>query len=251
MTLNQLHNICLPNGFNLFTDQVLERGWIGENNKNYRKIIGSITNAEAKALASIITQYNCKYSFETGVACGISTLAITQAITFQNGHHYGIDPYQYEHHDGVALTLLQEHDLAAYFTLLEGSSHTEAPKLLQKLGRQSLDFAFIDGMHTYDYKVIDFFYANKLLKIDGILAFHDLHMPSVKKVVKFIEKYGNYRVIYIKELEPKFFQKVKHIVGGLSRFKPYWSYWPSRFSNLLVLQKINDAERSWDYFENF
>lgn len=35
---------------------------------------------EAQTLASLILENNCKKSFETGVANGISTLAITQAI---------------------------------------------------------------------------------------------------------------------------------------------------------------------------
>jgi len=99
-------NICLPENFELFTDKVLEHGWVGETGKNLREIAGAISKMEADILATIIMQNNVKKSLETGVANGISTLAITQAIALNQGRHYGIDPVQFHEHQGVALTLL-------------------------------------------------------------------------------------------------------------------------------------------------
>lgn len=241
--------IQLPDNFELFTDSIIERGWIGEAGKNQHYIMGAVSKIEARTLAAVILEYNCQKSFETGVANGISTLAITQAIALTNGHHYGIDPYQFTYHKGTALNLLAEHDLLDYFTLCEGSTHLEAPKLLSK--HDEFDFAFIDGMHTFDYKFIDFFYADKLLKAGGLLVFHDSLLPSVKKIFRFIKKNKKYRVLTTPELQPNLSKKAKYMLAAFIKGKPYWYEWNNNFCNLLVLQKICDIELPWYHFEDF
>ncbi|QIZ72491.1 class I SAM-dependent methyltransferase [Oxynema aestuarii] len=206
---------------------------------------------EARTLAEIILKHNCQRSFETRVANGISTLAITQEIASNNGHHYGIDPCQFTDHQGVALTVLQEYDLLSRFTLLEGPTHLEAPKLLSK--NEKFDFAFIDGMYTFGYKFIDFFYADQIIKVGGFLVFHDFLLPSVKKIYKFINKQykDKYQLIMTPELQPSLYRKAKYMAAAFIKGKPYWYDWPNNFCNLLVLQKTSDTECSWNYFENF
>jgi predicted O-methyltransferase YrrM len=246
---NQVLEIQLPGNFEVFTDKVIERGWVGEIGKNRRDITGAISKMEAQTLAKIILKHNCQRSFETGVANGISTLAITQAIATNNGHHYGIDPCQFIEHQGVALTLLEEHNLLGQFTLCEGPTHLEAPKLMRK--NETFDFVFIDGMHVFDYKVIDLFYADKLLQVGGFLVFHDLLLPSLKKLLKFIKVYCKYKIIITPELQPSLQRKAKYMVAAFIKRKPYWYEWPNNFCNLLVLQKTAESEHPWNYFENF
>jgi predicted O-methyltransferase YrrM len=246
---SQFLDIQLPENFELFTDKVIERGWVGEIGKNRRNITGAISKLEARALAEIILKHDCKRSFETGVANGISTLAITQAIAANKGHHYGIDPCQFTDHQGVALTLLAEHDLLSRFTLCEGPTHLEAPNLLKN--NEKFDFGFIDGMHSFDYKFIDLFYADKLLKVGGFLVFHDLLLPSVKKVLKFIKKQYQYKIIITPELQPSLHRKAKYMAAAFIKRKPYWYEWPNNFCNLLVLQKTAEPDHPWNYFENF
>lgn len=239
----------LPNEFQTFTDAVIDRRWIGEANHNRREIVGAVSKAEAQVLAAIILKHNCQQSLETGVANGISTLAITQAIARNQGHHYGIDPCQFSDHQGVALTLLAEHHLQQHFTLCEGPTHLEAPKLLSQ--GKTFDFIFIDGMHKFDYKFLDFFYADKLLKVDGFLVFHDLLLPSTKKLAKFVLQQKNYQMLLTPTLQPSWQRKAKYLIAALVKQKPYWYQWRNHFCNLLVLQKISNTEHAWNYFENF
>ncbi|WP_138506392.1 class I SAM-dependent methyltransferase [Nostoc sp. PA-18-2419] len=247
--LLKVFNCQLPETFELFTDKVIDRGWVGEIDKNRRCIQGGISRMEARTLAAIILKYNCKNSFETGVAHGISTLAITQAIVHNNGSHYGIDPYQFLEHEGVALSLLREYNLLSNFTLCEGPAHLEAPKLFSL--PEKFDFIFIDGMHTFDYKFVDFFYADHLLKIGGFLVFHDLLLPSVKKIFRLIKKSYNYNFFTTSYLQPSIASKVKYTAVAFIKGKSYWYDWPNHFCNLLILQKIANTERSWNYFYNF
>ena len=77
---NQVLEIQLPENFEVFTDKVIERGWVGEIGKNRRDITGAISKMEARTLAKIILKHNCQRSFETGVANGISTLELHKRL---------------------------------------------------------------------------------------------------------------------------------------------------------------------------
>ena len=52
------------------------------------------------------------------------------------------------------------------------------PKFLTK---KPFDFIFIDGWHTFDYTLVDMFYADRLLRIGGYLLIDDaLHQGPSK-----------------------------------------------------------------------
>jgi hypothetical protein len=81
--------------------------------------------------------------------------------------------------------------------LLEEFSYIALPKLLIKYGNNYFDFIFIDGWHTFDYTLIDFFYADKLLRKGGIILIDDALHKGVQKFVKYVESnYKNYKKIY-------------------------------------------------------
>jgi Methyltransferase domain len=46
------------------------------------------------------------------------------------------------------------------------------------------DFAFVDGMHTFDYAFTDFFFLDKMLKPGGVIIFDDLGYPSIRKLCR-------------------------------------------------------------------
>ena len=58
------------------------------------------------------------------------------------------------------------------------------PKLLAR--NEKIDFAFLDGQHTFDYVLVDFFYVDKILSVGGIIVFDDLQYPSVRKVCRYV-----------------------------------------------------------------
>jgi hypothetical protein len=52
--------------------------------------------------------------------------------------------------------------------------------------RATIDFAFIDGQHTFDYVLVDFFLIDKLLRPGGIVILDDLSYPSIRSVCRYI-----------------------------------------------------------------
>ena len=88
-------------------------------------------------------------------------------------------------------------------SLIRANSHN--PKTLEKiegiLGRQKLDFLFIDGDHTYEGVMRDFEMYSSLVRKGGIIAFHDI-VPGPPKNVGAVPQFwhqicGNYKFLEI------------------------------------------------------
>lgn len=239
----------LPPDFSPFVDAVIERGWVLGVDGNHHPVRGAVSTAEAHVLASLILEQGCKVSLETGVATGISTLAMTQAIDRNDGHHYGIDPDQHTEHHAAAVQLLQEFNLQSRFTLCTGPAHLEAPRLVAEGIR--VDIAFVDGMHTFDFKFIDWFFLDKLLKVGGFLIFHDILLPSMKKLYRYIVTKNCYEMVPTPFLEPSLYRKVRYTAAAFVKRRPYWYFWPNGYANLLVLRKDSEPDEPWNHFEPF
>lgn len=55
--------------------------------------------------------------------------------------------------------------------------------------------AFIDGKHTADQALLDFYFLDRMIEPGGIVVFDDVHFPSVNKVVRYVSTYPNYQLI--------------------------------------------------------
>ena len=56
-----------------------------------------------------------------------------------------------------------------------------------------MQLVYIDGWHTFDYALLDFFYADKLLDVGGLVGFNDCHYPSIERVLRFVARHRHYR----------------------------------------------------------
>ena len=82
---------------------------------------------------------------------------------------------------------------AGYAPLLEfhGESSHQVLPMLERQGRR-IDLAFIDGWHTFDYALIDFFYADRLLNVGGVIMLDDMGYPAVRKLARYILTHRRY-----------------------------------------------------------
>jgi hypothetical protein len=58
-----------------------------------------------------------------------------------------------------------------------------------------VQFVLIDGWHTFDQVLLDFFYVDKILEDGGIVAFDDVVMPAINRAVRYFLNYPNYRIV--------------------------------------------------------
>jgi len=55
---------------------------------------------------------------------------------------------------------------------------------------------FIDGMHLFDYTLLDFFYADLMLEVNGLIVIDDIKHPSVLKCIDYINtNYKHYKLV--------------------------------------------------------
>jgi predicted O-methyltransferase YrrM len=128
------------------------------------------------------------------MAFGVSASYILMAN--KNVNLMSIDPFQKnkEQWNSMGLKLLKELGLDERHHYIGEKSYISLPKLLSTYGEEYFDFIFIDGWHTFDYTLIDFFYADKLLRIGGIILIDDAMHKGVQKFVKYIDSnYDNYK----------------------------------------------------------
>jgi predicted O-methyltransferase YrrM len=158
-----------------------------------RPLHSNVNSEEGQFLQAIIRKYRPRVTLEIGCAYGISSLYICEALRAVGGaKHIIIDPKQHFPHgtsptsgwEGIGIANLKR---AGYADLIEFHETTsfECLPALFACG-EKIDFAFLDGQHTFDYVLVDFFHTDKILRVGGCVVFDDLHYPSIRKVARYV-----------------------------------------------------------------
>ena len=183
--------------------------------------ITKISIEQGHLLAELHASIKPKLSIEIGLAYGFSTLFILDAAFHTNaGRHIAIDPFQDSMWHGIGRQAVKELDFESKFEHIPETSVTA----LTDLCRQKLkaDYIYIDGAHTFDYALVDFFCSNRVLNLGGILIFDDMWMPAIQKVAAFIRT---------------------NMSGYQER--------PTSVKNIFCVKKIKEDARPWDHFAPF
>lgn len=164
-----------------------------KDGRETRPVHSGISQHEGEFIQDLIAKYRPQQSLEVGCAYGISSLFICEALgKVSASKHIIIDPFQFgkDHrgpdpgYEGIGYCNLERAGLAHLVDFRAELSYQCLPQI-EKSGHR-IDFAFIDGMHTFDYAMIDFFYVDKMLNVGGIVIFDDLSYHSIRKLCRYI-----------------------------------------------------------------
>lgn len=149
---------------------------------------------EGGFLAHIIDEVKPHVSLEIGMAYGVSTLYLCEAMSRlpHPVRHIVMDPFQTPQWRGIGLRNVE---LAGYRSMVdfhEERSEFLLPRLLTE-GVQ-IDFAFVDGWHTFDHVMVEFFYLNRMLRVGGVIAFDDAERRGINRVIRHALSYPAYQV---------------------------------------------------------
>jgi predicted O-methyltransferase YrrM len=142
---------------------------------------------EAELLSRVVRELRPRTTLEVGLAMGCSALAICDALAATpEARHIVMDPRQNARPlwGGIGLHNLSRAGFASRVEFHEQPSHRVLARL-ETEGRR-VQFAFIDGFHTFDHALVDFFLIDRLLEPGGAVAFDDADWPSVRRVVRFV-----------------------------------------------------------------
>ena len=177
---------------------------MSSNNNTVDRAKG-MRRSEIDVLCGLIRANRFSKLLEIGMANGSSSVAMLRTLTENGGGSLtSIDPYQYaavgsvrndndDGYSGEGVENVSKAGFSHMHTLLAEPDFIALPKLVQ--AKEKFDFIFVDGYHSFDYAFIDFFYADLLLKVGGIVAFHDSSFPAVYKVCQFVARNKEYRLV--------------------------------------------------------
>lgn len=123
---------------------------------------------------------------EVGLAYGISTLHILDAMKNNgDGVLIGMDPAQHDTTwQGGGLHNIERAGFADRYRFHEEASQSLLPRLATQGTR--IQFAFVDGWHTFDHALVDFFYLDQMMDVNGVVVLDDVGCPGLQRLAHFI-----------------------------------------------------------------
>lgn len=248
-------------------ERILTAGTVEDEHGNVLPLRGNISAHQGQRISACIGRHGIERTLEVGFAYGISSLYICDAISNQpNPHHIMIDPLQSTRWHSVGVQNLRKTGFT-FWELIEQPSALALPSLLAS--GLKVQFALIDGWHTFDQVLLDFFYVDKLLEDGGIVAFDDVVMPAINRAVRYLLNYPNYRIVETVDesappkVSPKrrvfdfVLRRLTDVVPSRIREEYFSDSWlrPSEKIGLngrmVFLQKSGPDTRSWDWYKSF
>ena len=203
----------------------------------------------AEALYQTVRRERPRVAIEVGMAYGVASLAILSALRDNGpeGKLISIDPNQSTEWKGGGVAAIAKAGLSDRHELIEEYDYDALPRL--RASGLRVDFAYLDGWHTFDHTLLAWWYADKMLPAGGIVGFNDCDWPAVEKTIRFVLTHRKYTEIHV-GLRPEFagYSRARELRRRLtlgSREK-----WYTRAEDR-YLRKDEDWEPGWDFFKPF
>jgi predicted O-methyltransferase YrrM len=245
-------------------NQVLERilmSGVVTDGHSTSPLHSQISPGEGRFIGEVIATVQPSRSLEIGMAYGVSTLFICDALATLNKPtlHIVIDPFQTVQWHGIGLRNVSEAGYEKLVQFHEERAEFVLPRLAAE-GTQ-VELAFVDGWHTFDQVVTEFYFINRMLAIGGVVIFDDADLPGVNRVLRHILTYAAYRRFTLREELDHKQSYLGMIRCGLAKvpgvakliradvLHPSWEL--GLMGRYVALQKVGPDQRSWDWYEDF
>ncbi len=247
----------------------LFKTWRAADNTGKLHVVESVIDQkEGDFIANIIKENKFRKTLEVGCAMGMSSLYICSALDGQDGaSHTIIDPMQTTDWHSIGITQLDKAGVD-YYNLIEEPSEYILPRLAER--GEKYDFCFIDGWHTFDHTLIDFFYIDRLLDVGGIVAFDDITFSGIKKLMRYLINYPNYKLVGRVKYKPHRGIKGTIYDAIIALFRPLPRFFPTKMkykifsdniirpdrklgldATMIALQKTATDSRCWNWYIDF
>jgi len=176
------------------------------------------------------------------MAFGIASLAILAALRDNGpeGKLISIDPSQSGAWGNIGVHNVEQAGHAGRHSLMEQYDFIALPVLL--MNETEVEFAYIDGWHTFDYTLLDFFYIDKMLKKNGVVGFNDCGWPAVNRSIRYVLSHRRYEEMNVglakKYLSRSLVRTARNLLTGTTTSDRYF-------------KKLDQWEPNWDYYEAF
>jgi predicted O-methyltransferase YrrM len=240
-------------------DDILDSGIVKDKNGNNIPLRGNIDREEGMFLYDLIAgNKSISQTLEIGFAFGISSLFICSALRLKESpFHIIIDPHQEKAYDDIGNLNLQRAGVT-FYRLFKERSEFVLPRLLNQ-APGSMDLVFIDGLHSFDQVALDFYYANRLLKVGGLIVFDDCSFFSISKVISYVLNFPAYefhsqvRETSKRKMLLRFCLKLipEFLYTNFLPIKVNNFYNRFRYTTMIAIRKLGEDKRGTRWFSNF
>jgi predicted O-methyltransferase YrrM len=227
------------------------------------RVHSAVGPGSGRVIRRAIEQARPKLGCEVGLAFGVSTLYILDAMKdFGDGRLIGMDPAQHDRTwRGGGLHNLHRAGFSDRYTFHEATSQRVLPRLAEAGTR--IQFGFIDGWHTFDHTLVDFFYLDQMMDVGGVVVLDDVGYASLQRLAHFIVTNRDYSLLGSdpRPFPSDFRNTAKAIAKKICHPLVRDDHTPTaesrrlqdpiNRSQLIALRKNGDDGRSFDHFVPF
>jgi predicted O-methyltransferase YrrM len=219
-------------------NDIFGRGVVELNGEQTLPLHSHLLLLECRLLQAWLTACKPRRVLEIGMAYGISSLAICEVLQhFEDVRFDIIDPHQRSDWQSVGIRNLTRAGFDGFYKLHEEPSEVCLPRFMAD--GHGLDFAFIDGWHSFDQVLVEFYYINRMLDTGGLVVFDDITFPGIQKACSFISKLECYRP----EQPPDDFRIIRAArIRRLARQPEF---------RIVAFRKISPDVRTWHWYKEF
>jgi predicted O-methyltransferase YrrM len=230
---------------------------------NKMELHSNTTSGQCEFIQQIIREIGPERSLEIGLAYGISTVAILDALNGLNKpfHHIVIDPFQQDWKD-IGLLNIERAGFSEKVTFYRKFSDQVLPGLYND--EYKIQFAYIDSTKVFDVLSADVYFINKILQVEGILVLDDCGFPGIRMLTRFLSQHPSYKIYKTftedgASKKVKFLRNAYHLLFQALPFKekvlPNYNFKKDEDLgvnyNCIAFQKIKEDDRSWDWHQSF
>jgi predicted O-methyltransferase YrrM len=234
---------------NSILSEILRSNQVIDAEGKPRPLTVNMNQAEGELIVRVFEAVKPDLSLEVGFAYGVSTLFACSALArnAKPARHIVIDPCQSSLYDRIGLLNIERAGYERFVELIEEPSEIALPRLLH--ARTRVQAAIIDGWHTFDHGLVDFFYVNKMLDPGGVVIFDDVNMPAIARLISHVLTYPAYRLFDATPIAraPNPFVALRRRLNGGGPSTTHSRDNPS----CIALRKTTDDIRDWDWHRDF
>ena len=173
--------------------EIFETKQVREKDGSVLPLHSHTTLEQCEFLQELIYEVRPDSSVEVGLAYGISTIAILEALNSSGKkfNHKVIDPFQQDWKD-IGLVNIERAGFIDHVTFYRKFSDQVLPEL-QAQGLK-VQFAYIDSTKVFDVLMTDVYYITKMLETGGILVLDDCGFPGIRMLVRYLSQHPVYKV---------------------------------------------------------
>ena len=175
-------------------------------NNKLKNIKISFFDMNTKIIIDIIKKYKFSNCLEIGMGSGILSFYI---LSNAKTNLISIDPYQKSKYNNSGINLLKDFNFDKRFKINNLDFNKALPDLLNEFGNNYFDFILISELSSSENILFYFYYANLLLKVNGIIVIVNSLYDEIMKSLDFIKVNYEFYKKLDSPLEVTIFMKLK------------------------------------------